>query len=220
METVLDIPIIGKQAEGSSPASIKQMAMRAMASLGKKKYAVVADIGAGRGELTQLIAPHAQTVLMLDDFEEINRPPNAQFIKTDLNSFWNIPDNSLDFAFSLEVIEHIENSRHFMREITRILKPNGYGFVTTPNNLNLFSRLNFLFKGENRFFKDNCYPAHITMLTKKDLQRICQENGLEVCDFFYNYTDTIPLISKDISIKRAAFSSSIGVLFRKINQLT
>jgi 2-polyprenyl-3-methyl-5-hydroxy-6-metoxy-1,4-benzoquinol methylase len=215
METTLETPILGKQTEGNSPASIKLMAMRAMQSLGKKTYSVVADIGAGRGELTQLIAPFAQTVLMLDDFEEVHRPQNAQFIKTDLNAFWRMPDNSVDFAFSLEVIEHIENPRHFMRELTRILKPNGCGFVSTPNNLNLFSRLNFLFKKENRFFKDNCYPAHITMLTKKDLQRIAQENDLNIIGFYYNYTDTIPLISMDINVKSPAFSSSIGILFSK-----
>jgi 2-polyprenyl-3-methyl-5-hydroxy-6-metoxy-1,4-benzoquinol methylase len=215
METVLDLQILGKQAEGSSPVSIKNMAMRALQSLGEKQYKVMADIGAGRGELTQLIAPLGQKILMLDDFEEVNRPENAAFIKTDLNSFWQIADNSVDCALSLEVIEHIENPRHFMREITRILAPNGVGFISTPNNLNLFSRLNFLFRNENRFFKDNCYPAHITMLTRKDLQRILHENGLEIIGFFYNYTDTIPFISLDINLKSAAFSSSIGVLFQK-----
>ncbi len=215
METTIDPPVLGKQAEGSSPAAIKNMAVRAFQSLGKKHYDMIADIGAGRGELTDLIAPYAETVVMLDDFEEINRPKNAQFIKTDLNGFWQIPDNSVDVVFSLEVIEHIENPRHFMREIARILKPNGYGFVTTPNNLNLFSRINFLFNKENRFFKDNCYPAHITMLTRKDLQRIVQENNLQLNGFFYNYADTIPLISRDIHVKSAAFSSSIGVLFQK-----
>jgi 2-polyprenyl-3-methyl-5-hydroxy-6-metoxy-1,4-benzoquinol methylase len=217
MELTLSAPTeLGKQTEGSSPASIKQMAMRALQSLNKTQFGVIADVGAGRGELTHLVAPYAQTVLMLDDFEEKNRPRNAQFVKTDLNNSWNVPDNSLDVVLALEVIEHLENPRHFVREIKRILKPHGYGFISTPHNLNFFSRLNFLIRKENRFFSDNCYPAHISMLTKKDLSRILSENDLKELGFFYNYTDSIPLINVDIAWQSAAFSSSIGVLFQKI----
>ena len=214
---VLDIesPIIGKQTEGESPFSIKQMALRAMQSLGNTTYNVVADIGAGGGELTRLLVPFSNKLLMLDDFELLDKPPHTEFVKTDLNDFWQVADNSVDFAFSLEVIEHIENPRHFMREINRILKPGGYGFVSTPNNGNLFSRLYFLFKNEHRWFQDNCYPAHISALTKKDFQRILMENNLQLIDFHYNYTDTLPIIHVPLRFKTGAFSSSIGVLFKK-----
>ena len=207
--------IVGKQTEGQSSSTIKDMAMRALASLGEKRFDIMADIGAGRGELTDRIAPHAHKILMLDDYEEPNRPKNADFVKADLNDFWNVPDNSVDVVFSLEVIEHIENPRHFMREIKRIMKPNGYGFVSTPNNLNFFSRLNFFLKNEHRFFKDFSYPAHISVLTTVDFRRILNENGLEFVDFYYNYADTMPITEWDLRFKSEAFSSTVGVLFRK-----
>jgi 2-polyprenyl-3-methyl-5-hydroxy-6-metoxy-1,4-benzoquinol methylase len=211
METM----IVGKQTEGQSSSTIKDMAMRALASLGEKRFDIMADIGAGRGELTDRIAPHANKILMLDDYEEANRPKNADFVKADLNDFWNVPDNSVDVVFSLEVIEHIENPRHFMREIKRIMKPGGYGFVSTPNNLNFFSRLNFFLKHEHRFFKDFSYPAHISVLTTIDFRRILNENGLEFVDFYYNYADTMPITEWNLRFKSEAFSSTVGVLFRK-----
>ena len=207
--------IVGKQTEGQSSSTIKDMAMRALASLGEKRFGTMADIGAGRGELTDRIAPFANKILMLDDYEEPNRPKNADFVKADLNDFWDVADNSVDVVFSLEVIEHIENPRHFIREIKRIMKPNGYGFVSTPNNLNFFSRLNFFLKNEHRFFKDFSYPAHISVLTTIDFRRILNENGLEFVDFYYNYADTMPITEWNLRFKSEAFSSTVGVLFRK-----
>ena len=207
--------VVGKQTEGQSSSTIKDMAMRALLELGEKKYNVMADIGAGRGELTERLVPYANTILMLDDYEEVNRPANAQFVKADLNDFWNVPDNSVDFVFSLEVIEHIENPRHFMREIKRIMKPNGYGFVSTPNNLNIFSKLNFFLKGEHRFFKDFSYPAHISVVTEVDFRRILNENGLNFIDFYYNYADTMPITEWSLRFKNKGLSSTVGVLFQK-----
>lgn len=207
--------VVGKQKEGQSSSTIKDMAMRALLELGEKKYNVMADIGAGRGELTDRLVPYANKILMLDDYEEMNRPANADFVKADLNDFWNVPDNSVDFAFSLEVIEHIENPRHFIREIKRIMKPNGYGFVSTPNNLNFFSKLNFFMKGEHRFFKDFSYPAHISVVTEVDFRRILDENGLKFIDFYYNYADTMPLTEWSLRFKNKGLSSTVGVLFQK-----
>lgn len=207
--------VVGKQTKGQSSSTIKDMAMRALLELGEKKYNVMADIGAGRGELTERLVPYANKILMLDDYEEVNRPANAQFVKADLNDFWNVPDNSVDFVFSLEVIEHIENPRHFMREIKRIMKPNGYGFVSTPNNLNFFSKLNFFMKGEHRFFKDFSYPAHISVVTEVDFRRILNENGLTFIDFYYNYADTMPIMEWSLRFKNKGLSSTVGVLFQK-----
>ncbi len=215
MDNVLEMSVIGKQTEGESPGTIKEMAIRALQSLGNKTYDVVADIGAGRGDLTRLLAPFANKIWMADDFENPEKLPKAQFVKVDLNDNWAIEDDSIDFAFSLEVIEHIENPRHFMREMKRIIKPGGYGFVSTPNNQNIFSRINFFFNSEHRWFKDFSYPAHISVLTKKDFTRILSENDLEFLGFHYNYADTMPLTEIPIRLKVGNLSSSMGVLFRK-----
>lgn len=209
--------VVGKQTEGQSSSTIKDMAIRALRDLGEKKYNVMADVGAGRGELTERLVPYANTILMLDDYEEVDRPSKAQFVKADLNDFWNVPDNSVDFVFSLEVIEHIENPRHFMREIKRIMKPGGYGFVSTPNNLNFFSKLNFFIKGEHRFFKDFSYPAHISVVTEVDFRRILNETGLTFMDFYYNYADTMPITEWSLRFKNKGLSSTVGVLFQKNN---
>lgn len=209
---------IGKQTEGSSPHSIKEMAIRAMKSLGGSgRFGTVADIGAGRGELSRMVSPFCQKVLMVDDFGSSEMPPNADFVKADLNEAWAVADGSVDLAFALEVIEHIENPRHFMREMVRILRPGGHGFVSTPNARNLFSRIIFLLKTEQRWFQDFSYPGHITALTEKDFRRLLDENGLELLGFYYNNSDTLPFLHWGIGLGGGLFSSSAGVLFKKKN---
>jgi len=56
-------------------------------------------------------------------------------------------DASFDVACSLEVIEHLEDQFLFLREMARILKPGGVAIISTPNVLNINSRLRTLRSG-------------------------------------------------------------------------
>jgi SAM-dependent methyltransferase len=53
-------------------------------------------------------------------------------------------DASFDIVTATEVIEHLEHFRRVIREIHRVLKPGGICILSTPNILNLNSRLRFL----------------------------------------------------------------------------
>src|SRR5262249_39376568 len=44
-------------------------------------------------------------------------------------------DASFDLVVGFEVIEHLENWREFLREVRRVLSPNGQFIVSTPNKL-------------------------------------------------------------------------------------
>ena len=54
---------------------------------------------------------------------------------------------TFDLVTFTEVAEHLENYRAILREIHRVLKPGGIVLVTTPNVLNLKSRMRFLVTG-------------------------------------------------------------------------
>lgn len=61
----------------------------------------------------------------------------------------NLPyaDECFDLVTCTEVIEHLENYRRLVREVFRVTKPGGAAIFTTPNVLNLQSRIRFLFFG-------------------------------------------------------------------------
>lgn len=208
--------ILGKQEFGTSDSSVKRMALNCFKEIpDTDQHKIFCDIGCGNGELAHMLGTKAESVVMVDSFQPEKIPSNASFVLQDLNMDWAVESESIDHAFALEVIEHITNPRHFIKEMTRILKPGGYGFISTPNNLNLFSRLNFLFKGQHRYFQDSCYPAHISVLVRSDFERILLENRLQLVSFAYNHEDVIPLVGIPIKIRSGLFSNSIGVLFKK-----
>lgn len=51
----------------------------------------------------------------------------------ELESKWPIENNSFDVIISNQVIEHLADTDHFIKEVKRILKPNGYVVVSTEN---------------------------------------------------------------------------------------
>lgn len=56
-------------------------------------------------------------------------------------------DDTFDVAISLEVVEHLENQFLFTRELFRVVKPGGIVIISTPNVLNINSRLRNLHSG-------------------------------------------------------------------------
>jgi 2-polyprenyl-3-methyl-5-hydroxy-6-metoxy-1,4-benzoquinol methylase len=120
-------------------------------------------------------------------------PEEVAWIQADLNHpLGSVPDNSLDVIVSTEVIEHLENPRAVIREFWRMLKPGGKVILTTPNQESLRSLLALLFSGHYAAFQDSCYPAHITALLRKDLQRIFAEAGFQRLEFSYTDHGYIP----------------------------
>lgn len=74
-------------------------------------------------------------------------PRAANFKKADLNRVLPYDDGTFDYVACLEGLEHIENYHHTVREFHRVLKPGGTLVVSTPNPLNIKSRLRFLLTG-------------------------------------------------------------------------
>ena len=61
-------------------------------------------------------------------------------------------DGQFDLVTCVEVIEHVENFRAVVREVFRILRPGGVAVFTTPNVLNMRSRLRYLSSGFYNLF--------------------------------------------------------------------
>jgi SAM-dependent methyltransferase len=61
-------------------------------------------------------------------------------------------DECFDLVTCSEVLEHVENYRAVLREIKRVLKPGGLMVVTTPNVLNMKSRIRYLVSGFANLF--------------------------------------------------------------------
>jgi ubiquinone/menaquinone biosynthesis C-methylase UbiE len=108
------------------------------------------DIGSGSGDLISLLKTKFNINSKCCDYtDELMQIPDQKVEIIDLNINKKLPydDNSFDIITATEVIEHLEDFRAILREIYRILKPNGMIVLSTPNTINLNSRLRNLWFG-------------------------------------------------------------------------
>jgi methionine biosynthesis protein MetW len=107
----------------------------------------ILDIGCSNGKYTEKIskAIRASTIYGIDLNEKALESAQLRGIvifNTDIDKE-NLPfdDNSIDFVYCAEVIEHVVNTDKLLSEILRILKPNGHLLITTPNLASWLNRI-------------------------------------------------------------------------------
>ena len=113
------------------------------------------DIGSGHGTLVKLIT-HVSPKLKPNCVDYTDALLNDKTIPlnvVDLN-IEKLPfeDNTFEFISCTEVVEHLENYRLVIREAFRVSKPGALVIFTTPNILNLNSRLRYLHFGFHSLF--------------------------------------------------------------------
>jgi SAM-dependent methyltransferase len=116
----------------------------------------IVDVGAGEGYFSKMIGDRVQTesgrapesvLAACDLFPEFFRYSGVRCDPINPDGSLPYPDGSFDVACSLEVIEHIKDQFAFARELCRVVKPGGVAIVSTPNVLNLNSRVRYLHSG-------------------------------------------------------------------------
>lgn len=155
----------------------------------------VLEFGAGTGTLiSQLVADGCDCTWTGADL--LPRPAgirnDVEWIHADLNAPLPCPDASFDAIISTEVIEHLENPRAVFREFARLLRPAGRLLLTTPNQESIRSLASLIVRGHHVAFLDESYPAHLTALIRRDLERLCVEVGFEPPAFSYTDRGAVP----------------------------
>jgi 2-polyprenyl-3-methyl-5-hydroxy-6-metoxy-1,4-benzoquinol methylase len=147
--------------------------------------AKVLDLGSGPGAWPQRLHDASYDVVACDLEVPLHAFP-FPYYRLDLQQNFGEGFAHADFdAVSLiEVIEHVENPRHVIRQIRPLLKKEGILLLTTPNASGLYSRVRFFFTGQMSMFTDEVYvgSGHITPLTAWQLEKIFAENDMPVLE--------------------------------------
>jgi len=107
------------------------------------------------------------------DIKELKR---ANFIQADLNKDFPFDAEEFDGIVAIELIEHLRNPRHFLKECKRILKRGGFIILTFPNWDSKIGRKTFL----------STDSTHITPITEWWIKQIAKELNLKVTDVKHN----------------------------------
>lgn len=141
----------------------------------------IVDLAAGSGALALRLHDAGYNVEAVDYVEENFRPRGKiQFRQLDLNTnFSSQYSDQFDAIVATEIIEHLENPRNFLREISLVLKPGGLLFLTTPNVDCPVSQAFLLGLGYPLWFSDSDYDVlgHVTPISVRILTQCATEVG-------------------------------------------
>jgi SAM-dependent methyltransferase len=157
----------------------------------------VTELAAGSGAMCLRLTEMGYRVTAVDAVEEnFVLRDSVPFRQLDLNGDFASELPVADAVVAVEIIEHLENPRHFLRQVHQLLAPGGRALITTPNILNPVSRAIYLREGRYQWFMEQHYASegHITPVPHWLLLDAAREAGLEVIELG-SYGDPFPAVA-------------------------
>ncbi|MDP3093743.1 MAG: class I SAM-dependent methyltransferase [bacterium] len=148
----------------------------------------VLDIGCHEGYLLSLIENKNNNFYGLDASnyaveESFKKGIKVKKFYFDGKSEIPFSGNSFDLINAGDIIEHIYDTDFFLEEIRRLLRPNGYFLISTPNVAS-FGRRILLLLSINPFIETSPNEAessgHIRYFTFKTLKRILEKHSFKI----------------------------------------
>jgi 2-polyprenyl-3-methyl-5-hydroxy-6-metoxy-1,4-benzoquinol methylase len=143
------------------------------------------ELAAGSGALTQRLIDNGFSVDPVDLSDSGWSVKTIKPVVADFNtSHWNDALHQKEYSqiVAVEVIEHLDNPRQFLRDLYAILKPGGKLIVTTPNPLSAMSIALSLTQERYYVFDRSCYftTGHVTLIPPWMLACHAEEAGFRV----------------------------------------
>jgi len=147
----------------------------------------VLDWGCGKGHITYLLQKGQDRVVSADrrldatDSSFGQRTPiidakGIEVVPLEHDYILPFADDSFDVVISMGVLEHVPKDTESVKEIARILRPNGLFFCFF---------LPYKFSWTQAIERARGVTYHDRLYTKKIVDAVMYENGLEVLDFWH-----------------------------------
>lgn len=139
------------------------------------------DAGCGTGWFSQKAFELGANVTSLDVgdnlLNEVKAKCNSKLVKGDVCAM-EFDDNMFDYVIATEVIEHTSSPRQAIKEMHRVLKPNGVILLTVPNKIWHFS------VSVANALKLRPYEGYENWVGWFELKRWLNDIGFDICKMY------------------------------------
>lgn len=156
---------------------------------------IVLDLGCGNGQSSIKVAKVAKRVIGVDinnvllnigqkTVKDLHMK-NINFDKLDLEKKLKFKNRTFDKIIFLDVLEHLRKREQILKEIKRILKPQGKLFLGVPNSQTSWKKLQ---RSVNLCsFSD---PDHKTEFSERSIKNLLKKHNFKIVSFQYGKYDT------------------------------
>ncbi len=200
---VPDHPRLTRRADEEATRKMNRRKMRLIAPFVRPDGNVL-EFGAGDCRFSFELAKIARKVYAVDIADQIGpdaaRPENFELVV--YNGYdLNLPENSIDTAFSDQLIEHLhpEDTEHHFRIVHRVLKPGGVYTFRTPHRLTGPHDV-------SRYFSETAEGFHLKEWTYGELASLLKGLGFSSVEAYWFGRDQL------IRLPVSAFRSTEALL--------
>jgi len=103
----------------------------------------ILDVGCGVGSLLDMLknVSHSQIGIEPCNFYLESLSKRGYKVYQSLSESIKDDNTNIDYAFSIQVIEHVKNPIKFLKEIKKLIKPGGRLLISTPNKNDILMNL-------------------------------------------------------------------------------
>lgn len=202
-------------------AGVHELVFDEFTSREKNLNVSILVLGAGHGAFEKRLHDHGYTNTTSVDIKDNLEQSLNRCIIRDLNKDFD-DIGKYDYIFCIEVIEHLENQYHFVRNLAKIMKEKTILFITTPNIACKSARLRYLFRNSIYAFtlKDLKGSGHISPIMEHLLLWNLGNSGLAVIKKAYNrkylslyYFRQCQSVSKMFIMRKLAMLAMMPILW-------